>query len=265
MIRTLRVYPVLLRAYWQRALIYRAVLLVWIVNAAFPLVMMAIWISLAQDGPIGGYNSRDFVAYYLAAILVRRITGCGIVQDFENLVRTGELSAYLLRPMDIIHHFLARTLTSRALNMPVIAFPIVLVALLVPGQQFDSRFFNIVAFGVSCVIGFAFEFAMQYVIGELSFWISQAHGVNAVFILAKSLLGGYIIPLALFPSEMQAVLHLLPFQSGVALPVEILTGRASPDRILFGLLISALWVFLMGLAGRVLWRLGLRSYTAVGA
>ena len=89
--RAIQVYPALLRASWERAVAYRAVFFVSLLNAIFPLVMMSIWIGLAQDEPIAGYRAADFAGYYLAAILVRRITGVGIVQEIERLVQTGEL------------------------------------------------------------------------------------------------------------------------------------------------------------------------------
>ena len=96
--RALKAYPALLRAYWERAVTYRAVFVIALLNAAFPLVMMAIWIGMAQDGPVAGYTAVDFASYYLSAILVRRATGVGIMQDAERMVRTGELSVYLIRP-----------------------------------------------------------------------------------------------------------------------------------------------------------------------
>jgi hypothetical protein len=43
--RTPRVYPTLLRAYWERALVYRAVFVVSVISAMFPLALMAIWPS----------------------------------------------------------------------------------------------------------------------------------------------------------------------------------------------------------------------------
>ena len=104
--RALTAYPALLCAYWERAVAYRAVFVVALLNAAFPLVMMAIWIGMAQTGPVAGYTAVDFASYYLSAVLVRRITSVGIVSDVERLVRTGELSVYLIRPLGVIHHFL---------------------------------------------------------------------------------------------------------------------------------------------------------------
>jgi ABC-2 type transport system permease protein len=61
----LMAYPTLLHAYWERAVTYRVVFVVALLNAAFPLVMMAIWIGMAQAGPVAGYTATDFASYYI--------------------------------------------------------------------------------------------------------------------------------------------------------------------------------------------------------
>ena len=265
MLRTLKIYPALLRAYWHRAIIYRVAYIVWIVNTAFPLVMMAIWIGLAQGGPIQGYSATDFIGYYLAAILVRRITNCGIVADLENLIRTGELSVYLLRPLDVVHHFVARALSSRLVGIPLAGIPVAIGILLTPGAQFNLHPLNLMLFLLACIVGLAVEFLSQYAIGELSFWITQAHGVGAAYQLAKSFLGGYIVPLAMFPLGLQGLLQLLPFQAPMALPVEILIGRATLDAVLLRLAVCCGWMLALALCTRLLWRAGMRAFSAVGA
>jgi len=169
--RALTAYPALLCAYWERAVTYRAVFVVALLNAAFPLVMMAIWIGMAQTGPVAGYTAVDFASYYLSAVLVRRITSVGIVSDVERLVRTGELSVYLIRPLGVIHHFFARVLASRPLAAAVPAVLVALAAPLIPGQQFDLRLLNLLLFGLACGVGLVFEFLMQYLVAGLSFWI----------------------------------------------------------------------------------------------
>jgi ABC-2 type transport system permease protein len=263
--RALRVYPALLRAYWERAIAYRAVFVVALLNAAFPLVMMAIWIGMAQEGPVAGYTAADFAGYYLSAVLVRRTTGVGIVQDVERLVRTGELSVYLIRPLGVIHHFFARVLAGR----PLVALaPAALVApavLLIPGQQFDLRLPNLLLFGLACGVGLTFEFLMQYLLAGLSFWIVQTQGVSAAYQFVRAFLGGYIVPLALFPPMLGTVLIWLPFQVSVALPAELLTGRLDPVQGALRLGVGIAWAGLAALGAHVVWRSGLRSYTAVGA
>ncbi len=269
MARLIKIYPALLRLYRRRAVAYRATYIIVLVNAAFPLVMMSIWIGLAQQGATqsDGYNAVNFAAYYLTAIVVRRITACGIVRDIEGLIRNGDLSVYLLRPVGLLHHFVARVLTTRLVVVPIVFVPVVIGMLITPGvvQTLDLHPLNLAVFVLACAVGLAFEFITQYTIGCLAFWITQAHGVNAAFALAKSFLGGYIVPLGLFPLALQTTLQMLPFQSGVALPVEILTGRLTPEAALARITICAVWVAVIALFMRLIWRAGLRSFSAVGA
>lgn len=263
--RLLTIYPALLRAYWERALVYRAVFVVSVMSAMFPLALMAIWIGMAQDGPMAGLNAGDFAGYYLAAILVRRLTGVSTVQETENMVRTGNLSGYLLKPLGVIHHIMARTLMERILMVAILLAPVAVGVLAAPGRQFNLQWGNLALFASACALGFLFEFYAQFAIGGLSFWLVQIYGMNAVFVFVKSFLGGYIVPLALMPAPLERALRWLPFQSGVALPVEILTGLAPPDQIIFGLAISAVWTALAAGFAWLVWRQGLRSYSAVGA
>jgi ABC-2 type transport system permease protein len=263
--RALKIYPALMRAYWARALIYRAVFAVSIMTAMFPLVMMSIWIAMAQTGPIAGYGPADFAGYYLAAILVRRITGCAIAPDVEHLVRSGELSAYLVRPLGVAHFLFARVLTSRFMSVGIVAVPVAAAAWLIPGAQFEASPLTLALFSAACALGLLFEFLAQYLIGSLSFWIVQAHGVNAAFTFVKLFFGGYIVPLALFPAGLQAAVRWLPFQIAVGLPVEILTGAAPADQAVLRMAVCAVWIAFLAAAARAVWRAGLRSYGAVGA
>lgn len=265
MIRILRIYPSLLRAYWARARAYRGAFVIWAVSAMFPLVMMSVWIALAQEGSINGYGAADFAGYYLGAILVRRITGCGIVQYLEDLVRTGELAVYLLKPLGVVHHLFARVLTMRVVAVGFLVIPVGLGVLLTPGRQFDLSPFNLLLFGAACAVGLLFEFILQYLIGGLSFWIVQARGIDVAFSFVKLFFGGYLMPLALFPAGAQVVLRWLPFQSSIGLPMDILTGRlpATAAAALIG--ICALWVLLLMALAQQVWRAGLKSFSAVGA
>ena len=151
------------------------------------------------------------------------------------------------------------------MSVGVLIVPVAVAAWLVPGTQFDLSPANLAWFAAACALGLLFEFLSQYLIGSLSFWIVQAQGVSAAFAFVKLFFGGYIVPLALFPEGLQAVVRWLPFQISVAVPVEILTGAATPEQAAFRMGVSAAWIGLMALAARWVWRSGLRSYSAVGA
>lgn len=260
-----RVYPVLLSFAWERAAAYRAVFVVALMNAAFPLVMMAIWVELAREAPVAGFTTGDFVGYYLAAVLVRRLTTVGIVTDLERMIRTGELSPHLLRPLSVVHVFFARVLAGRGFIVALLTVAVSVGVWLTPGAQFDLRPASLALFAVACAIGLLFEFFVQFGISGLAFWLTQVQGIAAAFQFVKAFLGGYIVPLALFPGRLAQWLIWMPFPVSVALPVEILTGQTDATQAGARLVVGMFWALLAALAASQVWRAGLRAYSAVGA
>ena len=97
--RTLRAIPTLLRVGLAEAVAYRAEFLVWLLSTNMPLVMLALWSAVARDAPVGRFGQRDFVAYFLAALVVRLMTGAWVVWELTFEIRQGTLAFRLLRPI----------------------------------------------------------------------------------------------------------------------------------------------------------------------
>src|SRR6266581_5368962 len=102
--RAIKAYPAMLRVGLAEAVAYRAELVVWMLTTTMPLVMLALWTAVARDGRFGRFGAADFVAYYLAALIVRTLTSCWVVWEMNMEIRGGTLSTRLLKP---IHPFLA--------------------------------------------------------------------------------------------------------------------------------------------------------------
>jgi len=262
---TLRAYPTLLRIYWARTLEYRIQILIWILSGAVPLVMLAVWLSMARDGPIGSFDAGTFVGYYLAAIFLRRMTGVWIIWDLNRDIRTGGLSARLLRPLHPLHYDLARTLASRPLQALLVGPPIALALYLYPGPQLDLTPLNGLRVAAATAMALLLEFFFQYAIGLTAFWTSQAVAFHEVWFFIKALGSGYVIPLALMPEGVQQALRWTPFPLVLSFPLEMLLGRLPPERIAQGFAAQAVWLALAIALVAGLWRLGIRRYEAFGA
>ena len=58
---------------------YRAEFLIWILTTNMPLVMLALWSAVAMEGPVGRFGQKEFVAYYIATLIVRLLTSSWVV------------------------------------------------------------------------------------------------------------------------------------------------------------------------------------------
>ena len=102
--RAIRALPTLLRIGVAETVAYRAEFLVWMLTSTMPLIMLALWTSVAAEAPFENYTSAHFVAYFLAALVVRNLTGNWVAWQLAEEIRLGVLSMRLLRP---IHPFIA--------------------------------------------------------------------------------------------------------------------------------------------------------------
>ncbi|MBA2539409.1 MAG: ABC-2 family transporter protein, partial [Deltaproteobacteria bacterium] len=121
--RAIRALPTLLRVGVAETVAYRAEFLVWILTTTIPLVMLGLWSTVAAEGDFRGYQQADFVAYFLAVLIVRNVAGSWVGWQISEEIRMGSMSMRLLRP---IHPFVALA-ASHVASVPfrcVVAIPV---------------------------------------------------------------------------------------------------------------------------------------------
>jgi ABC-2 type transport system permease protein len=217
---------------------YRAEIVIWMISGSLPLVMMAVWMALAADGPVGGYAAADFAAYFLSVFLVRQLTVVWVVWELDREIRLGELSPKLLRPMDPMWVHLADNVAEKAV---------------------------LGGFALLVVGAWVIKFFQQYATGLLTFWTDQSVGLERVWFSVSMVLSGALAPLDLFPEALRAALPYTPFPYLIDVPVQALLGRLGGADLALAFAVQAAWGAFFVLARWVLWRQGLRRYGAVGA
>ncbi len=266
MVDLARAYRALITAAWSIAFTYRAQVVLYMLSFVFPLIMLAIWLTVEeQTGPIGGFDRSGFISYYIAATVVFRFTNAFVVWRWDREIRTGDLSVRLLKPLDPFHHFFSQLLGWKLFDLMIILPLFIAITLLVPAVTYPLTPALLLAFSVSVVVGIALDVLLGTAFGMLSFWTTQSRHFASLWHGIGQLLSGFVVPLALFPPDLRLFVHLLPFRSMVSLPIEILMGRLGWAEIAGGLLVGIIWMLVALLIYRVLWRHGLRRYEAVGA
>jgi ABC-2 type transport system permease protein len=261
-----RIYSALLRAGWAEVIEYRAQALLWILSGVFPLVMMVVWLAIVDEaGPRAGWTYDDFVSYYLGAWLVNQFTVAFVVWDWDDDIRTGDLSVKLLKPMDPFHSYFTNQLRWKILVVLLILPIFLVVAWLTSAVHYPLTPAWLAAFVLSLIVGFFVGMFMSCAFAVLAFWSTQVANLYSLFYGVGQFLSGWIAPLALFPESIRNVAYLLPFRSLISFPLEILMGRLTWSETGFGFAVSGVWILIFLIIYRVLWHIGLRRYEAVGA
>ena len=132
---TARAFPTLLRVGFVDAVAYRAEMFVWVLATTMPLVMLALWSTVAREAPIGRYGEAQFTAYFLATFIVRQLTGSWVFYDMNFAVRNGTLAMRLLRPVHPLWAYAAEALAAMPIAPRGVAARSAIVALAVVGAR----------------------------------------------------------------------------------------------------------------------------------
>lgn len=266
MLNLLRAYGALSKATWLIAFTYRAQVVLYILSFVFPLVMLAVWLTVEQQtGPLGGFDRTGFVSYYVAAAAVFRFTNASPLYRWDRDIRTGNLSILLLKPLDPFHSYFGSMLGLRLFDLMIVLPIFVSVILLLPSVTYPLTPVRVLAFVCSMLIAVTLQMLIGSAFAMLSFWTTQSRNFANFWQGIGQFFSGFVVPLALFPAGLRDIAYLLPFRSMVSLPIEILMGRLNGQGIGFGLLVGISWALVVTLIYRLLWRRGLRRYEAVGA
>ena len=262
--RTLRALPTLWRIGVAETLAYRAEFLVWILTTTQPLIMLGLWTSVAREGAFAEYSSAQFVAYFLATLIVRQLTGNWVAWQISEEVRSGAMAMRLLRP---VHPFFAYAV-SHAAAIPfrsIIALPVAVILLASSGggalTTDPARLALVVP---SIALAWLITFALMFAIGALAFFLTQTMAIANLYFGLFSLFSGYLMPLELLPRPIAAVAAWLPFRFMLSAPVELMT-RPHTGAELADLMGGQLaWTAILLTVALMLWRAGVKHFEAVG-
>ncbi len=265
MLRTLRAMPTMLRVGLADAVAYRAELLIWLLSTNMPLVMLALWSAVARDGPVGRFGQPEFVAYYLANLVVRLMTGAWVIWELTFEIRQGTLAHRLLRPVHPLVAYACENLSAMPLRA-AIALPVAVTLLLTVGDAHVTRDPLLVALFPLTILGaWLITFLAMAVVGSLAFYLDSAASLFEIWMGLFWVFSGYLVPLELFPRWVGTLARFLPFRYMLAFPVEMIVGMQSRGRALLELGIQWAVVGLLLGAAAGTWRLGLRRYAAFGS
>lgn len=261
----LRATPILARVSVARHVAYRAELTIWVLTSILPLIMLAMWNAVVQDRTVAGYGSAEMATYFVATLVCRQLTGAWLIWELTHEIRTGRLSAQLLRPLHPLFLHAVWMTVAMPFRMVALSPVLVLLALWRPEVFSLPDPLTAAVFLVSISLAWALNFLIQASFGLLSFWVDKSEGLFGVWLSVYTVLSGYIAPLAFFPDSLQPVLRWLPFRSMLAVPVELIGGFLDPAEALDDLAIQLGWVLVFAALTSVLWRRGLVRYGAFGA
>ena len=225
------------------------------------------WGAIYAQAPgeeINGYTLKEMLLYVCVAILVGRLVrGAEHVEDVQDDIYQGSLNRYLLFPANYLSMKCPQHLGRLLPNMLQVFLFLPLVVWVVGDTANISPLSVLMAIPMILLANLLY-YLLVFPLQTVAFWADNVWSLMVMVRMCANLLGGAMIPLALFPESTAQVLRYLPFACFFDLPVRTMLGQCGPVEYLRGIALCLVWSAILYLVGRLVWQRGERSYTGVG-
>lgn len=230
-----------------------------IVPAAIQLVLWYALFQLGGQTEVAGWSYPQLIQYTLVSTLFTQVRGGDHDFDLQEMIRTGSLSNYLLRPVGPVEFVYLRGAGGRLF--------IAGVCLAVGTLAFAALGFSIPRLWggmLLAILGNVIHYQIGSVLATTAFVWEEAFSVLMVKNMLVQLLSGELIPLNLFPASLQWIWKSTPFYLYVYGPTQYSLGRWSTPEFLQALGLGLAWMLGCTILIRLSWGWGIRRYSSLG-
>lgn len=229
------------------------------VPAAVQIVLWYALFNLSGKDQVAGYSYAEMISYTFTSVLFSQVRGGN--HDFElmEMIRTGQLSNYLLRPVSVVEFVWVRGISAK-LFIAVGCLAIGLIA----ARWFGIHPGRLLGGMVLALIGNVIHYQIGASMATAAFAWEEAYSVLMVKNMVVDLLSGELVPLFLFPKHMEWVWKSTPFYLYVYGPAQYSLGHWSHAEFMRQLAIALAWLVATTLLVRFTWRFGIKRYSSLG-
>jgi ABC-2 type transport system permease protein len=259
-------YFALIRMAFQRQLAYRTANLAGLAtNAFFGLLRASVLIALfGTQTEVAGYTVHDAVTFTgLSQALLAYVAIFGW-WDLMRGIKSGEIATDLLRPMDYFWYWWAQDVGRAAAQLLTRGLPILVLYALAYRITLPPTLWHVLALPASLALGLLISFAWRFLVSLTAFWVQDAVGVGRLAWTISMFMSGFLMPLALFPDWVQAILRATPFPGMVTSPIEIYLGIVPAHGLPAALALQAGWAVTMVVVCQVTLRVAIRRLVILG-
>jgi ABC-2 type transport system permease protein len=180
----------------------------------------------AVNGTPAGYRPDQLATFVWVGQGLLTVVSLWGWTELADRIRTGEVTADLLRPIHPVIGYLAPDL-GRALHGMVFRFvPPLVVGLVCFDLYRPGRWFTVPLFGVSVLLAVVGSMGVRFLVNATAYWLHDARGPVMLWTLAAGVLAGLYFPLRFLPEWLAVTLWVAtPFPGLMQTPLDVLVER----------------------------------------
>lgn len=232
-------------------------------SAAVPaLIQWILWYAMFKLGgqtEVAGMTYAQMIHYTLASVLFSQVRGGDHDFELAEMIRSGQLSNYLLRPVGVVEFVYVRGVAEK-----LFIAALGLIAGVVLTWWIGSDPTRMIGAMFLALVGNVIHYQIGAALATASFYWEESYSLLMVKNMVVGLLSGELIPLFLFPDSMEWIWRATPFYLYVFGPTQYALGHWSHAEYLYHLGIGCIWLVAGWALIRLTWWIGIRRYLSLG-
>lgn len=250
---------------WSYFLTYRFNFFLQVIGPAiiFFFIKYNLWTSIYQGDDeliIQGYTLEQMISYHAWSLIVSLLAQGHSANNLSEDIRMGRISTYLIYPFNFWEYHTANFVAFQLLQLLISLFTL---SILIGFSIISPPSFLVLFSGllICSWIGI-FWYLLQYLTGVLGFWLEETWILRVTLQMITAFLSGAILPLELYPSWIVSVLDYTPFPYLTYYPIKVFSGEL--EHLFSAFFVLGIWGILIAIVNALVWKKGLKLYTAAG-
>lgn len=232
------------------------------------LITILFWMLIYRSNRtdiINGYTTADMITFFVVSSLFRTFILNGGGFEISGMIKSGDLSKALIKPHSI-NMFLYWKYLSNALYdfLKQLTLLLLIVPFFARYLTWDLSPYSMILLILHLITSTVISHLIWMSLGMIAFWLEQAQAVMWSFAVILNFLSGMFMPLDFFPEWSVRILELMPFAVFSYIPAKIYMNQISFAEGVYLLLVYILWVFVFTLLNMIVWKAGVKRYSAIG-
>jgi ABC-2 type transport system permease protein len=227
-----------------------------------------IWKAVYNNGDtslvINGFTFYEMVTYISVGWIARSLYFSDIDEEIAELVRTGQVSIYLLRPVQFHFIMLSEAFGGLLFRLTLFTLPISAVLVQVYPVALPASLMHGVFFLIATAISFFVFAEINFLLGLVCFASKSIEGIMRAKYFFIQLFSGLLLPIAFFPEWIRVYIEFLPFKLIAATPLEIYLGKRSGYELYWTLLEMLSWGLALFVLSETLWKYAFKRLSIQG-
>lgn len=255
----------------QKRLSYKLTFIMRVISGVIQVfVSYYLWKAIYESSTsneLNGFSMYEMIIYVVISYITNQLIQINMDPVIGEEIRNGSIAMNLLKPINYTFRILAEAIGHFSVQLITVAIPTWIGFNILMYIVYGNITFNIkglILYIISVLLGFLVMFTLNCIFGLSAFFLSYLWGFTMCKKAILKFFSGELIPLAFYPPAICRILKIMPFATVNDIPVLLYLGKKSIKGIVFSFLIQIIWLVILVVIYKLLWKKAIKHLTIMG-